>query len=262
MAYAGALDLTFADLAQVYRSRFGDPKGTGSVPRLWYRLRHFVPDMVYEAAVAKLVGENTRWLDVGCGRGVFPSNPHLAQTLAKRCKLLVGIDPDGTIAENSLVHERAQCTIEQFHSRTRFDVVTLRMVAEHIARPEPAVASLARLTKPGGKLVIFTINRWSPVSIAAWAVPFKLHHPLKHALWRTEEKDTFPVAYQMNTRSRLRRLLGGQGFREVGFAYLSDCRTFYRFRPLHLVELLVWGTLQTFCLPYPENCLLGVYERY
>jgi hypothetical protein len=39
----------------------------------------------YEAVVAKLVRPESQWLDVGCGRGVFPSNPRLAQTLAKRC---------------------------------------------------------------------------------------------------------------------------------------------------------------------------------
>src|SRR6266496_978532 len=107
------------------------------------------------------------------------------------------------------------------------------MVAEHIARPQPALASLARLTKPGGKVVVFTINRWSPVSIAAWTVPFKLHHAIKHFLWRTEEKDTFPVVYEMNTKGRLRQLFQGHGFREVFFAHLSDCRTSFRFRLFH-----------------------------
>src|SRR5947208_2800014 len=82
-----------------------------------------------------------------------------------------------------------------------------------------------RPARPGGKVVAYTVNRWSPVSLAAKAIPFGLHHAFKRALWRTEERDTFPVAYRMNTRGALRRAFGAHGFREAGFAYLDDCRT-------------------------------------
>src|SRR5262249_18400023 len=92
--------LTPADLAEVARMQFGDLKETGPVPRLWHRVQYFSPDTGYEALVAKLVQEQTAWLDVGCGRNVFPSNARLAEVLAKRCKLLVGVDPDQTVEEN------------------------------------------------------------------------------------------------------------------------------------------------------------------
>jgi 2-polyprenyl-3-methyl-5-hydroxy-6-metoxy-1,4-benzoquinol methylase len=252
---------TQAHLEEAYRTRFGDPRQAGPLPKLWYRLGYFVPDVFYEATVARLVRDGANWLDVGCGRGIFPSNDRLAQTLALRCKNLVGVDPDETVEENPLVHVRARCTIEDFQSRTAFDLVTLRMVAEHISRPEPALDSLARLTKPGGKVVVYTVNRWSPASLAAWITPFKLHHAIKSLLWGTEEKDTFPVAYQMNTRGCLRRLFEAHGFREAHFAYLDDLRTFFRIRLLHSLELVLWRLLRAAGLTYPENCLLAVYER-
>jgi hypothetical protein len=109
--------------------------------------------------------------------------------------------------------------------------------------------------------LIYTVNQWSPVSIIAKFVPFVLHHPIKRRLWNTEEKDTFPVAFRMNTRRRLRRLFEPHGFREADFAYLDDCRTFGNSRPLHFAELSVQRALRTVGLRYPENCLLGVYER-
>ena len=115
--------------------------------------------------------------------------------------------------------------------------------------------------KPGGRVVVYTVNKLTPVAAAAWAVPFRFHHAVKSLIWRTEEKDTFPVAYRMNTRGDLRRVFGRHGFREAAFAFLDDCRTFARFRVLNHAELLARSALRAVGLRYPENCLLGVYER-
>jgi SAM-dependent methyltransferase len=249
------------DLDQVFRRRFGDPNLTGPLPRLWHRLGYFTPDIYYEALVARLVTDGTAWLDVGCGRYLFPGNEQLADILARRCSRLVGVDPDPTIHDNPFVQHRVQCSIESFTSSEPFDVVTLRMVAEHVTRPHEVIAALARLTRPGSKVVVYTINRWSPVSLVAWATPCSFHHWAKAILWKTEEADTFPVAYRMNTRSTLRKLFAAHGFHEMSFAYLSDCRTFYRFRPLHYMELALWWSMSQVHLAYPENCMLAVFER-
>src|SRR5262249_29642671 len=124
-----------------------------------------------------------------------------------------------------------------------------------------AVAALARLTKPRGKVVIHTVHKWSPAAILARLVPFRLHHAVKKLLWRAEERDTFPVAYQMNTRRRLASVFGEGGFRECYFAYLADCGVFARFRMLHRAELALGRLLRGVGLPYPERCVLGVYEK-
>lgn len=261
MRSSSSFRLSQADLAEIFRLRFGDPTSTGILPRLWHRLRYFVPDIFYEAAVAKLVGKDSAWLDVGCGRDIFPTNSNLAAVLSERCGLLVGVDPDATVQDNPFVHRRLQCSIEECAGDVKYDLITLRMVAEHISDPTNAVAALARLTKPGGKVVVFTVNRWSPISVAAWIVPFRFHHAIKYALWQTEERDTFPVAYRMNTRSSLRGHFERHGFQETSFAYLPDCRASFRFPALHAFELLLWGTLRRLNLIYPENCLLAVYER-
>jgi SAM-dependent methyltransferase len=230
-------------------------------PRLRQKYSYYTPEEYYEALVMRLVTERVHWLDVGCGRDVFPSNRRLAELLADRCQTLVGIDPDSTILENPFVHVRVQSEIENYCSDRTFDVVTLRMVAEHIANPDQAVRSLAALTRPGGMLVIYTVNKWAPVSLASWLVPFRFHHPIKRLLWQTEEKDTFPVAYRMNTRGALKKLMHRNGFREVYFTYLDDLRTLARFRTLHRMELTLWRWVTTFQVNYPENCLLGVYQR-
>jgi SAM-dependent methyltransferase len=254
-------EIPWDELDAAFRAKYGDSETVGWAPRRRHRYRYATPDDVYEAVVARLLSDGDAWADVGGGREVFPSNPTLARALAARSRLLVGIDPDETILENAFVHERVRSTIEDYRSDQPFDLITMRMVAEHIDDPAAAVASLARLTAPGAKVVVYTVNRWSPVALASRAIPFRLHHPIKHALWKTEERDTFPVAYRMNTRRSLARVFRQGGFEERSFAYLDDCRSFGRFRVPNLIELTLWRLLRSLRIRYPENCLLGLYER-
>lgn len=224
-------------------------------------LGYFTPDECYEALVKKLVRAGSAWLDVGSGRHIFPSNRSLAAQLAAHCTELVGVDPDAAIDENPIIRHRVKLPIEEYRTEKVFDVITMRMVAEHITRPDLVLQSLARLTKRGGSVVVYTVNKWSPITLASWLTPFWLHHPMKRLLWRSEERDTFPVRYSMNTRKRLADLFESHGFREAYFAYLDDCRTLSRFKALQFCELVAWRTGRGLGIRYPENCLLGVYER-
>jgi 2-polyprenyl-3-methyl-5-hydroxy-6-metoxy-1,4-benzoquinol methylase len=250
-----------AELETVFRQKHGDPTKTGWGPRTRFSFSYFTPDEYYEAVVSKLVASGCSWVDVGGGRDVFPDNPALATELAARYRRLAAVDPSDTVEENQFAHQRVRARIEDFTSSEPFDLATLRMVAEHIDVPEQSVASLARLVKPKGMVVVYTVNKWSLISLASWLTPFRLHHAVKHLLWKTEEKDTFPVVYKMNTRRRLQVLFHQAGFREQHFAYLDDCRTFHRFRVLNYLEMSLWRVLQTVGCHYPETCLLGVYQR-
>lgn len=253
--------VTLDDLRAVFRLKYGDPGTVGPGPARRLRFGYFTPDDYYETVVNRLVIPGCRWLDVGGGRDVFPSNPELARQLATRCGRLVGVDPSPNVHENPFVHERHESFIENFRSDEPFDLLTLRMVAEHITQPGDAMAAMARLLKPGGRVVIYTIHKFTPVSVVAWVVPFCLHHPIKRRVWHTEDKDTFPVAYRMNTRRDLRRLAAAHGLAEERFAYLDDCRTFHRFPALNTAELALWKALSAVGLRYPETCLLGVYRK-
>lgn len=249
---------TPADLDAVFRLKYGDP-ADGWGPLLRRRFGHSSPDDWYEACIDRLVSEDTTWLDVGCGRNLFPSNRPMAQRLADRCRLLVGIDPDETLEENPFVHERVGGDISEYQTERKYDLVTLRMVAEHIVDAEKLVATLARLMAPAGRVVIYTVYKWSPVPIITRLTPFHWHHKVKKVLWRTEAKDTFPTAFRMNTRARLKELFGAEGFVEEGFEVLDDCRSFQRFRVLSCLELATLRMLGAVGIRYPERCLLGIY---
>lgn len=249
-----------ADLERVYSLKVRDLANAGWGPRTARRFGYYSPDDHYEALMLRLACEGVAWLDVGCGRAVFPSNPALARLLADRVRVLVGVDPDATLEENAFVHERVRVPIEAFDGQRRFDLVSLRMVAEHVTDPDAVVASLARALKPGGLAVIYTVNRLSPVPLLTHLTPFAFHHIAKRVLWGTETKDTFPTAFRMNTPARLRSLFNSFGFSEAHCVRLDDCRTLSGYRVGFTMELLAWRGLRAVGLGYPEACLLGVYR--
>jgi len=254
-------DLALRHMPDVLHFKYGDPAFRGWTPILRERFGYCSPDDWYEATLFHLIGPDTDWLDVGCGRRVFATNPEGARHLAATCRLLVGIDPSDNVLENEIVHERAQCMLQDYRTDRQFDLVTMRMVAEHIEHPAEAMGALSRLVRPGGLVVIYTVAKFSPASLVAAVTPMSFHHFAKRVLWGGSEKDTFPVAYRMNTRRDLRSLFREGGFREESFTYLDDCRAFGQWKSLATAELALWKALRTVGLRYPEGCLLGIYRK-
>ena len=250
-----------SNLASLLRHHQGEVGSCGWRVKMRHRFGYFATEEWYAAVVDHLLDQKSKWIDVGGGKSIFPHNRKLSEELAERCELLVGVDPSDNIHQNTYVHEPVQGLIENFRSERRFDLATLRMVAEHIPNPEPSLESLSRLMNLGGYVVIYTPNRWAPVSIAASLVPYRWHSFLTHLLWQTKSEDVFPTCYKLNTRKRLNELFGDHGFKEVAFRYLGNCSTLSRFPGTQFAELSVWSLLHRMGMTYPENDLLGIYQR-
>jgi 2-polyprenyl-3-methyl-5-hydroxy-6-metoxy-1,4-benzoquinol methylase len=250
---------TQAELLSVFNIKH--PKPTGWGPRMRLANRYFTPDEQYEALVSRLVVPGCAWADVGCGRDLFPDNKALASELSKRAGFLAGIDPDANVLENEFLTERFHGLIEDYPGTRQFDVITLRMVAEHIADPNRAMAKVATMLKPGGSAIIYTPYKWSPMSLVARAVPFSLHNPLKWLIWRTESRDTFPVEYKLNTRKDQQKWAERNGLRLALFTLVDDCRVSIGYKPLHWLELRSMRILNALGLHYPEMCILSVVTK-
>lgn len=250
-----------SELDHYVRQKYGQPESMDVSPSLRYRHRYVAADDVYEALVSRLVTPSTRWLDVGCGRDIFPSNLDGARALAQEAKCLVGVDPDDNVQDNELLSSYFQGVIEDFETTQKFDLVTMRMVAEHVVEADRCLRKLAELTDKGGLVVIYTPWRWAPMSIAAAIVPFSWHNRLKRIIWDTEEQDTFPTAYKMNTRRDLSRLFAKHDFTEVMFARVDDCSVLTRFPLLNKAEISVRNLFYGMRLLYPEYCVLSAYRR-
>jgi SAM-dependent methyltransferase len=99
-------------------------------------------------------------LEVGCGRGIT------LDRLKKEFKLdTFGID----IAEEAIIDAKKECLFKhslRTGSATElpfkdafFDLVVTFDVLEHIADQKKAISEMVRVTKKGGKILIYTINK-------------------------------------------------------------------------------------------------------
>ncbi len=110
-----------------------------------------------------------RILDIGCGAGL------LCEPLARLGAQVIGIDPSpSNIAAAKLHADRGhlsidyRCTtVEEIDARERFDVVLAMEVVEHVIDVGLFLKRCAAMVKPGGLMVVSTINRnWKSFALA------------------------------------------------------------------------------------------------
>ena len=102
-------------------------------------------------------------LDVGCGGGL------IAEPMRRLGFEVTAIDASAENIGTARVHAEQQdldiayraATVEQLEAAQAgpFDVVLTMEVIEHVADPEAFVRTCARLVKPGGMMIVATLNR-------------------------------------------------------------------------------------------------------
>ncbi len=244
----------------VFRYTYGKkPKGWG--PRIRQEYDYYTPEDYYQASIVSILKAEDKWLDIGSGRDIFPNNHRLAKVLTSRAKETVGVDPSPNVLDNDLLDRAYLGYTDKVPEENYYSLITLRMVAEHVADPDELVRQIHRVSASNAHIIVYTIYKWSPVSIMTKFTPFWAHHAPKQFFWRVEERDTFPVEYKMNTKLELDKAFSHMGFVNTHFMYLDDCRTLAKYKLTLHMELLFRKFLNLFKLHYPELCILSIYKK-
>jgi SAM-dependent methyltransferase len=185
--------LGFGWRKEALRRRFYDPSFRGMYDRL-------------QDAIDELVRRDDVVLDAGCGSGrVFQHR------LAGRVRCVIGVDVTDEPRGNENIDGAAKADLRALPFRDEtFDLIVMSTVAEHLTEPEPVFRELARVLRPGGRLLVLTPNRWHYVTIAARALPQRLHVAFNRGRG-VDARDVFPTAYRANTAPRLRELSARAG---------------------------------------------------
>jgi len=166
-------------------------------------------------------------LDAGCGSGrVFQHR------LAGQVRRVVGVDVTQDVRGNPNLDTAVRGDLSVLPLRdASFDLVILSHVVEHLMEPSAAFRELARVLRPGGRLLLLTPNRWHYVAVGARLLPQRLHVAFNR--WRgVDERDVFPTAYRANTAGRLRALLEGAGLEVERLERFETEPEYLAFHPL------------------------------
>jgi ubiquinone biosynthesis O-methyltransferase len=143
-----------------------------------------ITDQLERRLILELIGDVTgkQVLDVGCGDGM------LAVELAIRGAQVTGIDASETMIRAARERARREDADVPFEvaaaqrlpfPEARFDRVTAITILCFVDDATPVFREIARVLRPGGKLVIGELGRWS-----SWAAMRRIRAWLGSPVWR------------------------------------------------------------------------------
>jgi SAM-dependent methyltransferase len=150
-------------------------------------------------------------LDAGCGR----SSP--LASFRPRIRELVGVDlhqPEPPLPWLDRFERADLCRDAGAFAPATFDLALSSFTVEHLADPPQAFRILHGWLRPGGWLVISTVNRDHPFVAAYLSLPARFRDRLQR-LVKASGADAHPLVGRCNQPARLRRALEAAGFGRV-----------------------------------------------
>ena len=143
-----------------------------------------ITEALQRRLILDLLGDirGLRVLDIGCGDG------SLAIELHRRGAIVTGIDRSSAMidaAKAAALHRHAQIPFIVAPAEAipfppaRFDVVVAVTVLCFVQEPAPVFSEIARVLRPGGRLAIGELGKWS-----SWAAARRIRAWLGSPLWR------------------------------------------------------------------------------
>lgn len=198
------------------------------------------------------------WLDAGCGRHSLPAwRRGELQRLRERSVQLVGCDLDREALRD---RRDAVCLtdLERLPFReSAFDFVSSNMVFEHLRNPDAAARELTRVTRPGGRILVHTVNARHYLAVLARLTPLRFHQWVVGRVERRQPQDVYPTQYRANTERLLCALFRSQGCRPVWGGEIADLPLYLPYPGLFWIGLGV-GLLERRLARLPG---LGTFAR-
>lgn len=186
------------------------------------------PYRIYQAEVRKHVRPESVVVDAGCGY-----TAEVLQQLAPHVKRVIGLDLvdfDPEVRDRKVIvlkNDLAALALQN----SSVDLAISRSVFEHLSDPLAVYREIARILKPGGRLVFLTPNSWDYASVCAKMIPNRLHPAIVKRVEGREERDTFPVFYRANTASAIRKLAAKTCLKVERIRYLGQYPCYLMFHP-------------------------------
>jgi SAM-dependent methyltransferase len=192
-------------------------------------------------------------LDAGCGR------VSALRGFRPRVNRMVGADihepsvPLPHLDEFAIVDLCASA--DGFPEQT-FDVVLSSFTLEHFADPAGAMANLRRWLRPGGSLVVTTVNRRHPFVAAYLGLPDGVRRRLQ-PLVKATAADAHPLVGACNDPTAIRSTLAAAGFSDIRLTTVGHlARAWGRRWPTFAVGLL--GDVLATAMPSRRSTIVAV----
>lgn len=221
----------------------------------------------YRETLKDKLSPDTLWLDIGCGRRLFPDwmpNGQAEQdALQQKLKTTFGIDPDvaslrdNRFVKNRVVGDSASLPFENDF----FDLLTANMVVEHLAKPHEVLLEARRVLKTSGIFVFHTPNSLSYATLMARIVPEGFKVWLIGILEGRKEEDVFPTLYRMNTPKQVEQLAQAAGLKVVELRRVESSAQAVMLGPFVLFELLWIKVLRFSSLKNLRSNLIVVLQK-
>ena len=221
----------------------------------------------YRDVLKSMLMSETRWLDIGCGRRLFPEWMPGADAeeilLRTRVEAIFGLDPDlASLRDNHFVKYRVVGDAGSLpFANSSFDLLTANMVVEHIAEPHALLSEIHRVLKPNGMFLFHTPNANSYATLMARVVPESVKVNLIAFFEGRKEEDVFRTFYRVNTPARVEELSRTAGFQVLELRRVESTAQAVMLGPLVIPELLWIRLLRLASLRNLRSNLIVVLQK-
>jgi 2-polyprenyl-3-methyl-5-hydroxy-6-metoxy-1,4-benzoquinol methylase len=241
--------------------------------RFYERVQPFIvpglrnAQFAYKEVLERHVKLAGRWLDIGCGRRLFPewmpqADEHELRII-RSARSVFGIDQDFiSLTDNRTVSMRVagDCSRLPFANGS-FDLLTANMVVEHVADPDALLREARRILKPGGLLVFHTPNLHSYATFMSTLVPESWKKRLVGVIEGRKDVDVFPTLYRMNVPSRIYAFAKKNGFRVTQLYMAESSAQAVVLGPLVILELFWIRILRLSLLRGLRSNIIAVLQK-